>query len=223
MLKLRSSITSTVRPFKNHSNAELLNALLISSYCAHPQLVKSTNRILDASITTIGMQATCFYLSKTVGKVFSAGETLEELTSVLSKLGQEQMGCIIDYCAEGETSLEGLDKNEEAIINAAMLVSDHVYPSVAVKVTSLIDTKLLRKLNEFQQRKLVEGSEKYMPIFNEEFLETVNSEFLPTEITEISNCMKRLRRIANLCKDKRLTMMIDAEQTYFQTAIDSIA
>ncbi|CAG9322212.1 unnamed protein product [Blepharisma stoltei] len=220
MLQLRSSI-SAIRPFKNHSNFELLNTLISSQFCAQPYLVNNINKFLSISNLLIGKHATCYYISKTAGKVFSAGETYEELRETLQRLSVQNMGGIIDYCAEGETSTEGLDNNEKAIIQSALCATEFPYPSVAVKVTALIDTALLEKLNIFIEKKLQKGNEKYIRIFNESIFDGLSKEFEEKEIERIEDCMFRLRRIANICKDKNVSMMIDAEQTFFQAAIDS--
>ncbi|CAG9320973.1 unnamed protein product [Blepharisma stoltei] len=220
MLQLKGSI-SAIRPFKNQSNFELLNTLIASNFCARPYLVQNINHLLWLSNLLLGKHATCYYISQTAGKVFSAGETYQELKTVLQKLAAQKMGGIIDYCAEGETSVEGLDNNEKAIIQAALCATEYPYPSVAIKVTALINTDLLERLNGFMLKKLQRGSDKFIRIFNESVFDGLETEFDEREIKEIENCMGRLRRIANVCRDKGVSMMIDAEQTYFQAAIDS--
>ena len=45
--------------------------------------------------------------------------------------------------------------------------------------------------------------------------------FTDIEICEIQNCIERLRKLSNLCKDHNLKLMVDAEQSYFQTSIDA--
>jgi proline dehydrogenase len=43
------------------------------------------------------------------------------------------------------------------------------------------------------------------------------------ELTEIHKLLIRLNRIVQACVEQKISIMVDAEQTYFQTAINYLA
>ncbi len=43
------------------------------------------------------------------------------------------------------------------------------------------------------------------------------------ELTEIHKLLMRLNRIVQACVEQKISIMVDAEQTYFQTAINYLA
>ena len=211
---------TTLRPFRYNTTSELVNTLVISSFCAFPWLVKRTNLLLETSIKLIGAEATCFYLDKTAGKVFSAGETNEDLQRVLTRLSKQQLGAIIDYCAEGETTEEGLDKNTRAIIDSVKTAAAHKYPAVAVKLTAISNTAVLARLNEVQKAAgSVYSNNMFQNLSKEGLLEFGLSLW---EVEQVHRVFERARLIARHCSSLGVDMMVDAEQTFYQYAIDAI-
>ena len=104
-----------MRAFKYFTNLELVNMLLVFKIPSCPTLINNAERLLNFSSSVIGKSTTSFYLGNTVGRVFSAGETIPELEYTLKKLSQMNQGSIIGYVAEGEKSEEGMNFIAEEI------------------------------------------------------------------------------------------------------------
>ncbi|CAF1041000.1 unnamed protein product [Rotaria sp. Silwood1] len=117
---------------------------------------------------------------------------------------------------------------------------------VAIKVTALIRPGVLKKLNALL--KSIENRSLLPPLFefiNQEqksenvvkpFQQSIKSYLAETknkistsiiltndELSEIYKLLIRLNRIAQACVEHKISIMIDAEQTYFQTAINYLA
>ncbi|CAF1080901.1 unnamed protein product [Rotaria sordida] len=117
---------------------------------------------------------------------------------------------------------------------------------VAIKVTALISPGVLKKFNALLNS--VENRSLLPPLFefiNQEqknenmvkpFQQSIKSYLAETknkistsitltndDLTEIYNLLIRLNRIAQACVEQKISIMVDAEQTYFQTAINYLA
>ena len=215
----------TLRPFQHYSTNELLNLLLVSKVSTYPSLLQNTDTLMNLSSSLIGRQPTSFYVGKLIGNVFSAGESLSHLKSTLKQLSSINQGIVIDYCAEGVTSESGMDETVLQIENAIELSSQYSNSAVGIKLTSLIPEKTLRKLNRLQQDQTSSieslwGESVFFSLSENTLRE---SGFSQTEISETFNGIKRIRKICKDCEVFGVSVMIDAEQSYFQFAIDGIS
>ncbi|CAF2584732.1 unnamed protein product [Rotaria sp. Silwood2] len=124
---------------------------------------------------------------------------------------------------------------------------------IAIKVTALIRPGVLKKLNallkSIENRSLLPplfefiNQEQKSENMAKPFQQSIKSYLAETkvlsgilknkistsitltndELTEIYNLLIRLNRIAQACVEQKISIMVDAEQTYFQTAINYIA
>ncbi|CAF0731856.1 unnamed protein product [Rotaria sp. Silwood1] len=140
------------------------------------------------------------------------------------------------------------DHNTTKFIECIQTSHDLCGPNnlVAIKVTALIRPNVLKKFNTIL--KSMKNRSSLPPLFeliNQEqtnnkivvlFQDSVNKNlkedqnqissnvtFLPDDLTEIHNLLIRLNKIAEACLKHQISIMIDAEQTYFQTAINYLA
>jgi proline dehydrogenase len=156
--------------------------------------------------------------------VFSAGETLQDLHLTIGKLSAIDQGIIIDYCAEGVTSELGMNETVSQIEQAIKISSKFPNSAVAIKLTALIPEHTLKKLNQIQKKHLKISADVWKnSIFLEVTEKMLEKEGLNEE--EIKQTLNGIRRIRTICKDcgeTGVSVMIDAEQTYFQHAIDGL-
>ena len=217
-------MSTWLRPFYHYSTSELLNILLVSKVSTYPELIKNTDLMMKLSSKMIGSRATSFYVGNLIGHVFSAGETLHDLNGTLKKLSAIHQGIIIDYCAEGVTSELGMNETVNQIEQAIKLSSRYSNSAVAIKITALIPDHTLKKLNEIQKRHMkTPGLIWENSIFHEiseSFL--INQGLSEEEVRQTMNGLKRIETICKDCSEMEVSVMIDAEQTYFQQAIDGI-
>ncbi|CAF1325409.1 unnamed protein product [Adineta ricciae] len=117
---------------------------------------------------------------------------------------------------------------------------------VAIKVTALIKPSSLKKFNAFikaipnrsalpslfelindkcNQGNLIESFEKSMKEYFDETQNNTSSNitFTRNDLSDILNLITRLNRIAQASVEENISIMVDAEQTYFQAAINYLA
>lgn len=213
-----------MRPYKFLSNLELVNLFAVSKVSSIPLLIQNANHLTTLSSKLIGLKATSFYMGNSAGRVFSAGESIKELKSTLTSLKMIGQSGVMDYCAEGETSIVGMDHSAKEIENSIQLASDFENLSVAVKLTSLMQNETLERLNEIQLKICKNegnawGKSVLFDCSTEKLLEfglSIN------EVSDVQKGVERARRISKLCMEKGVNLMIDAEQSYFQAAIDGL-
>lgn len=217
-------MSAYLRPFQHYSSYELLNLLLVSKMTTYPILIKNTDNLTKLSSSIIGSKATSFYVGKLIGNVFSAGESLSDLKLALNQLSSINQGIVIDYCAEGVTSESGMDETVSQIESAIELSSRYQNSSVGIKLTSLIPENTLNKLNTLQQNQTTSienlWQDSIFPSISERILK--NEGFTDKNIKETFNGLARIHKICKDCENQGVSVMIDAEQSYFQYAIDGI-
>jgi proline dehydrogenase len=161
------------------------------------------------TLTDLGTQATNFALSlhlpikwaikATIFKQFCGGETIEECESAISKLGESNIGTILDYSVEGRFEEEdfGLTK-EEILRTIERAKSDDRIPFAVFKITGIAPLGTLEKVSTGVV--LTEKGE-----WKWERIET---------------------RIDDICKFAHSIgqpVFIDAEESWIQNAIDKLA
>lgn len=78
-----------LRIYRNHSNLQLANALMVNRAASSPWLVANSMRLYRLGCRIIGQSITNSVIENTFGKVFTAGKTLEEVSSMSRPFQQE--------------------------------------------------------------------------------------------------------------------------------------
>ena len=136
---------------------------------------------------------------RTAFEHFCGGESIQESERVIQLLGKHHVGTILDYSVEGEKSEGGFAETMEEIIRTIEKAhgSEHI-PFCVFKVTGLGAADLLEKI----------GSE----------------EALTTEEREsFDRIRQRVNRVCESAHACGVPVLIDAEQTWVQYAIDKMA
>lgn len=135
----------------------------------------------------------------TLFKHFCGGETIDESLQTAQKLGDAGVGTILDYSVEGQEDDDSLDHTRDEIlrtISAAQKRKD--IPFSVFKVTGLSPTALLEEVS--------------------------NGESLSTEDAhEWELVQGRVLRICQAAHDASIPVLIDAEDSWYQPAIDGLA
>lgn len=138
-------------------------------------------------------------IKATIFKHFCGGETIEECENTIKQLANDGVGTILDYSVEGEEDESVFDETCQEIcrtINKANM--DSRISLTVFKVTGLVHTYILEKLTAKQ---------------------TLTDD-------ELQRFQRAKSRVAVICKkayDDQVKIMIDAEESWIQTAIDEIA
>ena len=138
-------------------------------------------------------------IKATVYKHFCGGETIEKSQTTIDKLWQSRIGTILDFSAERKESANDFNKALEQTLTSIekAAVSDSI-PFSVFKPTGLCKFSILEKINN-------------------------NNPLSADEEIEKKEYEARVDAICKLAFDKNVAVFIDAEESWIQDAIDSIA
>ena len=141
---------------------------------------------------------------KTIFKQFIGGETMEETARVTTILEKFNVDVILDYGVEGKEGEENFEKATEQFIRTVNYVSTQPHiPFISIKVTGLARHGLLQSLNESPRlRSGVHDNEM--------------------EDEEWQKVKDRLYRICTVAAEKRVGVLIDAEESWIQDPVDRL-
>ncbi|MFA5245221.1 MAG: proline dehydrogenase family protein [Pedobacter sp.] len=138
-------------------------------------------------------------IKSTIFRQFCGGENIEECEKTIHQLDSGGVGSILDYSVEGEDDEKVFDATCEEIMRTIKRADgDERIPFTVFKSTGLARFSLLEKIDAKQ---------------------ALDSE----EQAEFERIRHRIDRICGLAYDLNVRIMIDAEESWIQDTIDSIA
>ena len=183
--------------FSYKSDRDLKRANFIFTVVNHPMISSMATALVKAGLfLRLPIKG---IIRSTVFQHFCGGETIEESEKVIDVLGRFKVGTILDYSVEGEKTESGFDKTCQEILSTfdEARKSPHV-PFCVFKMTGMADAGLLAKV---QAREALTQAE-----------------------TESFEKVKvRVDRICQKAYDFQIPILIDAEETWIQDPIDSMA
>lgn len=197
MAEFKLDFQDTVTAFADKSNSELLEKR---------RLFKLMNSPL---LNSIGTRAAMFALSlglpvkglikSTVFELFCGGETIEECEPTIERLGQSDIGTILDYSVEGKSTEEDFENTKNEIIRTIQRAKDDpAIPFAVFKVTGIAPLGTLEKMSG--KKKLdAKGQAK--------------CERIHTRVNEICEYAHSIGQ----------PVFVDAEDSWIQDAIDRLA
>lgn len=183
--------------FRNKSNSELNAAYWLFKIISSNFLTKVgppvTNLFLNIGLPIKGI------IKATIFKHFCGGETIAECAETIAQLNSGKVGTILDYSVEGEDEEAVFDFTCEEIIRTIdEAAKDKRIPITVFKVTGIGRFALLEKLDAKQT-------------------------LTPAEEAEYEKVKQRCEKICRTAFDKKVPVMIDAEETWIQKTIDELA
>ena len=150
-------------------------------------------------------------IRRTLFSQFVGGETLEDTAKMVARLSKFNVYTILDYGAEGKESEESFDKTATEFIKViAYAASQPDIPFISVKVTALARFGLLQKIGSIS---------KYADYQWVISLAALNN----YEKAEWERVVARLYKIAESAAANNIGLLIDAEESWIQDTIDSMA
>jgi len=138
-------------------------------------------------------------IKSTIFRHFCGGEDIEECEQTVAQLAKSGVGSILDYSVEGEDDEKVFNRTCEEILKTVRNANgDDRIPLTVFKMTGLARFSLLEKLN-------------------------VSASLEAQEKSEYHRIMGRVDRICSLAHELNVRVMIDAEESWIQGAIDSMA
>lgn len=187
----------TAIAFSYKTDAELRKANFIFSLVNNPMI---------SSLATGAVKLGLFLhlpikglIKRTVFSHFCGGETIDQCGEIVEKLGNYNVGAILDYSVEGASSEEGFDKTTEEIIQTIeAFKKNKAIPFCVFKTTGIADAALLAKV-QAKERLSAEEEIAYNKVKN---------------------------RVDSICKkayEYKAKVLIDAEDSWIQNPIDQLA
>jgi len=183
--------------FSYLSNAELSNANMIFKGMSNSSLVNIGSK---ATLLALKIHLPIkLILKSTVYKHFCGGETLEEVKKVVNKLDSYGINVILNYGVEGKHSEEEFEKTAKALHKTLeYAIHNKNIDTISCKPSGLISHDLLEKV-------------------------TAGKELDENEKVLYQNGINRLKRLVKAAHDAKISVHLDAEETWIQGAIDDIA
>lgn len=208
------SFDNTESAFAYKTTAELKKAHFLFSSMGSPFLLKTGLSLMPLAIKW-NIPFTKPLLRKTIFQQFVGGETLEQTAAVADKLEQYNVQVILDYGVEGGGDGEkGFDHSTEEFIRVInYAATQHNIPFMSIKVTGFSRFELLEKIDEGMHA--AEGTLIKRYNYSIENLAAKEKE-------EWQRVVSRLKKICQAAADKKIGVLVDAEETWIQDPVDAI-
>lgn len=187
----------TATAFVTKSNSQLKKAYYMFKLVANPSLVQFGKRASAFSLS-LGLPIKGI-VKKTVYDQFVGGENILECDLTIDKLNKHNVKCLLDYSVEGKVREEDFENTKNILIKTIQYGKNkEAIPFTVFKVTGLARFALLEKVSKNQ---------------------ALNS----NEEKEWFRVQKRVEQICQTAYNVDLAVLIDAEESWIQNAIDGLA
>ena len=212
---LQINVNNTEKAFAYKTDRDLKRARFLFSVMQFAPLVKLGTQITPWAIKS-GLPVKGI-IKNTLFKQFVGGESLEETVGVADMLEKFNVQVILDYGVEGG---EGDEDKYEAEASYFIKVIQFAatrknIPFISIKITGLVSSSLLEKLDTTLS---TNGVEPLHTRFNSKFQQLSQEEKAQWE-----QLMARTVRLCQTASDTGIGIMIDAEESWIQDAIDVVA
>lgn len=190
------SFSNTEIAFKEKSDQELRKAFLLFKFISFPILLKIGKPLLNLALRLhLPVQG---IIKATVFNHFCGGENLAETALTIKRLATNKVKGIPDYSVEGKESDADFERVTNEIITIIGFVKGNSNTPFAVfKPTGIARLALLEKINS-------------------------KAKLTVTEENEYKKVAERFERICKAAFDATISVMVDAEETWIQDAIDEM-
>jgi len=196
-IRPQPSLDNTEIAFGGKSNAELKRAYWLFKLISNPALVVAGRTFTNLAITLripIG-----WALSGNIFKQFCGGENIGRCRNAVESLGKFNIGTILDYSVEGKESEADLENTKaEIMLTVQEAARSQSIPFSVFKVTGIARFSLLEKVN-------------------------ASAALSEMEQLEWERVEARVDAICAHAAHHDVPIFIDAEDSWIQDAIDSLA
>ena len=190
----KNLFNNTELAFTNKSNFELRKAFFLFSVLDYPILTKIGNAFL---LLVLKLRLPFKIIIKnTIFNHFCGGETINDCKTTFESLKKFNISAMPEYSVEAESCIEGFENYKNDSIDLINFLGDEKLPFIAIKCTGLMDINLLEKISS--------GELSYS-----------GDEYQVFKSRMIDLCDAGLKN--------NVQILIDAEETWIQDAIDNVA
>ena len=189
-------LDNTENGFILKSNFELKKAYFLFKIISNRALTNIGNNALELSLKL--KLPILFIVKGTVFEQFCSGETLDESFKTVQKLYEKNVKSYLHYSVEGLENEESFDLSLKEVLNSIDFVAKrNILDFTVFKPTAIASSKILQKVSE--KKELDEGE-------NELF----------------DKAVERFNEICSLAHKRDVKILVDAEESWIQDAIDQI-
>ena len=187
----------TAVAFSYKSDKELRKANFIFTVVNHPAISNLATRAVKVALALrLPVKG---LIKKTVFEHFCGGETIDQSEKTIQKLAGSDVGTILDYSAEGAKTEEGFDKTTREILSTFDKARNNPkVPFCVFKPTGMADMDLLEKVQKKER-------------------------LTPPEQVAMDRVRNRVDQICAKAYASKVPVLIDAEDSWYQCAIDNLA
>ena len=191
------SFDNTEIAFSGRTNQELRRAYWLYRLIGVNWLVRWAPSLLKIALTL--RLPIVPLIRSTVFQHFCGGESIATCETRIQELGRHQIGTILDYSAEGKATEEDFEHATEELLASIRYAQNHpLIPFAVFKPTGIARFELLEKVN-------------------------ANLPLSTHESAEFKRVTERVLKICQLGHDLSVPILIDAEESWIQEAIDTLA
>lgn len=188
------SFDDTRLVFAGKSGKELNRAYRLFRLIQNPLIVK-LGKFLLAVALRLGLPVG-WALRPTFFNHFCGGESIRECDKTIEKLGKNGIKTILDYAAEGKENETAFEHTAAEIIKTIEYGATHpMIPFAVFKPSGIARSELLKKV-------------------------TAGSVLTVKEVDEYNRVLDRVDRICRVALKAHVPVMIDAEESWVQEAVD---
>ena len=190
------SFDNTEIAFQSKSKSELRKAYYLFKLMGKPLLSRLGGQIANMAIK-LHIPITRL-IKNTIFHQFCGGENIENCTNKINQLAIHNISTILDYSVEGKASEKDFKKTMEQTIDVLNFARGNKnIPFAVFKITGLARFQLLEKINLCEELSI-------------------------SEQQEYDRVIHRINKICKKAHQYKIPIMIDAEESWIQDAIDSI-
>lgn len=190
-------LQNTAVAFADKTNSELLEKARIFKLLNSP-LLNSVGTAATKFALAIGLPVQGL-IKSTIFEQFCGGETIEECQATIEELDKAKVGTILDYSVEGKATEQDFDRTRDEIMKTIKRAKDDpAIPFAVFKVTGVAPLGTLERLS--RKKKLDAKSQ--------------------------AKCERIHKRVGDICEyayELGQPLLIDAEESWIQDAIDRLA
>lgn len=207
------SFDNTEFAFEYKQNKQLKKARFLFSCMGQAWLVQLGTRLTPWAVKS-GLPVKGL-IRNTIFEQFVGGETLEQTAVVAKKLADYHVQVILDYGVEGgDDGEQGFDHATGEFIRVINYAATQPnIPFMSIKVTGFARFALLEKLDALMHQQQGSLMKRYQQAVD----------ILPAaEKEEWARVHERMMQICRAAGDKKIGVLVDAEETWIQDPVDAL-
>lgn len=213
--------TNTEQNFKSVNTAKLFTGAVLFQATSYPSMARVGLQILKiagnaSEFPPIFSKPVAWVLQNTLFRYFCAGETIQDCQHLATQLSNSNVKVIIDHSVEEGEREEDWKSNLEQklkLLSAARAHLDGQIHSIPIKITALVCPTLLEKITTIitSETNWMSKHVDPIPALSEE------------QLSLLHRSEENLLILCREAKSKTVMLLIDAEQSHRQPAVDWLA